>query len=51
MRTPFGYLMGRLGVLFSQLGHASGTIFEYPIVADIDNDDSAEIASLATTFV
>ena len=38
------------GVLFSQLGHASGTIFEYPIVADIDNDDSAEIVISSNNF-
>jgi len=28
---------------FSQGGHASGTLWEYPSVADIDNDGSAEI--------
>ncbi len=28
---------------FSQTGHASGTLWEYPSVADIDNDGSAEI--------
>ncbi|HCH64596.1 MAG TPA: hypothetical protein DFR83_17450, partial [Deltaproteobacteria bacterium] len=28
---------------FSQSGHASGTLWEYPSVADIDNDGSAEI--------
>lgn len=38
------------GVLFSQLGHASGTIFEYPIVADVDNDDSAEILISSNNF-
>ena len=37
-------------VLFSQGGHASGTIFEYPIVADIDNDDSAEIIISSNNF-
>ncbi|MEC7984867.1 MAG: VCBS repeat-containing protein, partial [Myxococcota bacterium] len=37
-------------VLFSQSGHASGTIFEYPIVADIDNDDSAEILISSNNF-
>ena len=30
-------------VNFSQGGHASGTLWEYPSVADIDNDGSAEI--------
>ena len=37
-------------VLFSQTGHASGTIFEYPIVADVDNDDSAEILISSNNF-
>jgi len=37
-------------VLFSQSGHASGTIFEYPIVADLDNDGSAEIAISSNNF-
>ena len=37
-------------VLFSQSGHASGTIFEYPIVADMDNDGSAEIAISSNNF-
>ena len=30
-------------VRFSQTGHASGTLWEYPSVADVDNDGSAEI--------
>ncbi|MCB9758625.1 MAG: hypothetical protein H6739_02170 [Alphaproteobacteria bacterium] len=30
-------------VNFSQTGHASGTLWEYPSVADVDNDNSAEI--------
>jgi hypothetical protein len=35
---------GRTGeVRFEQLGHASGTIFEYPTVADVDGDGSAEV--------
>jgi hypothetical protein len=37
-------------VLFSQLGHASGTIFEYPIVADVDSDNSAEIIITSNNF-
>jgi hypothetical protein len=37
-------------VLFSQSGHASGTIFEFPIVADMDNDGSAEIAISSNNF-
>lgn len=35
---------GTTGALrYGNLAHASGTIFEYPVVADIDNDESAEI--------
>ncbi len=30
-------------VNFSQPGHSSGTVFEYPTVADVDSDGSAEI--------
>ena len=30
-------------VRFTQSGHASGTLWEYPSVADIDNDGSAEV--------
>ena len=29
--------------LWSTTDHASGTVFEYPVVADVDNDGSAEI--------
>ena len=35
---------GATGTLhFSDSNHASGTIFEYPTVADVDNDGSAEV--------
>jgi hypothetical protein len=35
---------GRTGtVLYQSYVHNSGTLFEYPIVADVDNDGSAEI--------
>lgn len=35
---------GATGTLhFSDNNHASGTIFEYPTVADVDNDGSAEV--------
>ncbi|MFK7927116.1 MAG: FG-GAP repeat domain-containing protein, partial [Myxococcota bacterium] len=41
---------GRTGeVRFSQGGHASGTLWEYPAVADADNDGSAEIV-MASNF-
>lgn len=37
-------LDGRTGaVRYEQGGHASGTLWEYPTVADVDNDGSAEI--------
>ena len=35
---------------FSITGHASGTIFEYPIVADVDGDDSAEVVIVSNNF-
>ena len=42
---------GATGVVrFSQSGHASGTIFEFPVVADVDNDGSAEIALSSNNF-
>lgn len=37
-------------IRFSQSGHASGTIFEYPIIADVDNDGSAEILISSNNF-
>ncbi|MGC6508047.1 MAG: FG-GAP repeat domain-containing protein [Myxococcota bacterium] len=37
-------------VRFSQTGHASGTIFEFPVVADVDNDGSAEILISSNNF-
>ncbi len=33
---------------FVQDGHSSGTVFEYPTVADVDNDGSAEIVFVST---
>lgn len=42
---------GRNGeIRFVQSGHASGTIFEYPIIADVDRDDSAEIVLVSNNF-
>jgi len=35
---------------YSITGHASGTIFEYPIVADIDRDGSAEVVMVSNNF-
>ena len=37
-------------IRFVQPGHASGTIFEYPVIADVDNDDSAEIVFVSNNF-
>ena len=37
-------------ILYSIWGHASGTIFEFPVVADIDNDGSAEIVISSNNF-
>ena len=42
---------GRNGeIQFVQAGHSSGTIFEYPVIADVDNDDSAEIVLVSNNF-
>ena len=37
-------------VLHSTTGHTSATIWEYPIVADLDNDGSAEIAFASNSW-
>ena len=37
-------------VLHSTTGHSSATIWEYPIVADLDNDGSAEIAFASNSW-
>ena len=37
-------------VQFSQAGHSSGTLFEYPAVADVDADGSAEILYVSNFF-
>ena len=43
-QTNFYIFDGATGtVRFQNSDHASGTIFEYPTVADIDNDGSAEV--------
>lgn len=42
---------GRNGeIRFVQAGHSSGTIFEYPVIADVDNDDSAEVVLVSNNF-
>lgn len=30
-------------ILYENMNHASGTVWEYPVIADVDNDGSAEI--------
>lgn len=35
---------------FSQPGHQSGTVFEYPTVADVDQDGSAEIVFVSNSY-
>jgi hypothetical protein len=43
-QTTFKIYDGSTGaVLYTDTNHSSGTIFEYPTVADIDHDDHAEI--------
>jgi hypothetical protein len=37
-------------VLYSMGGHASGTLWEYPAVADIDNDGSAEVVIASNNY-
>ncbi|MCA9718938.1 MAG: PQQ-binding-like beta-propeller repeat protein, partial [Myxococcales bacterium] len=37
-------------VNFSQPGHNSGTVFEYPTVADVDQDGSAEILFTSNSY-
>ena len=35
---------------FGNTGHASGTVFEYPIIADVDNDQSAEVVLVSSNY-
>jgi hypothetical protein len=37
-------------VLMQQGGHASGTIYEYPLIADVDNDGSTEIIVASNNY-
>ncbi len=34
----------------AQEGHASGTLYEYPLIADVDNDDSTEIIVASNNY-
>ncbi len=37
-------------VLLDETGHASGTLYEYPLVADVDNDGSTEIVLASNDY-
>jgi outer membrane protein assembly factor BamB len=42
---------GRTGrILYGNMGHASGTVFEYPVVADLDRDGSAEVVIASANY-
>jgi len=42
---------GKTGQLqYGNTGHASGTVFEYPIIADVDHDKSAEIVLVSSNY-
>ncbi|MFK7927986.1 MAG: FG-GAP repeat domain-containing protein, partial [Myxococcota bacterium] len=50
-QNTFHIFDGTTGVLlYSQGGHASGTLWEYPSVADLDNDGSAEIVITSNNY-
>lgn len=38
------------GIVMEQAGHASGTLMEYPLIADVDNDDSTEIVVVSNDY-
>ena len=38
------------GVEMEETGHASGTLYEYPLVADVDNDGSTEIILASNNY-
>jgi hypothetical protein len=37
-------------VEMQETGHASGTLYEYPLIADVDNDDSTEIIVASNNY-
>lgn len=42
---------GKTGrIRYGNLGHASGTVFEYPVIADVDNDGSAEVVIASSNY-
>jgi hypothetical protein len=47
----FYILDGKTGqLLYGNMGHASGTVFEYPIIADVDRDGSAEVVVVSSDY-
>jgi hypothetical protein len=47
----FMYIFGDTGQVLLQIPRTSGTLSEYPIVADIDNDGSAEIVVVSCQYI
>lgn len=42
---------GKTGrIRYGNLGHASGTIFEYPVIADVDRDGSADVVVASANY-
>ena len=42
---------GKTGrINYGNAGHASGTVFEYPIIADVDRDGSAEVVIASSNY-
>jgi outer membrane protein assembly factor BamB len=42
---------GKTGqIRYGNRGHASGTVFEYPIIADVDRDGSAEVVVASSNY-
>jgi hypothetical protein len=37
-------------ILLDETGHASGTLYEYPLIADVDNDGSTEIVLASNDY-
>jgi hypothetical protein len=42
---------GKTGqIRYGNLGHASGTVFEYPVIADVDRDGSADVVLASANY-
>lgn len=42
---------GKTGqIRYGNAGHASGTVFEYPVIADVDDDGSAEVVVASSNY-